>query len=1417
MADTYSLRFEIDASRAEAGAKKFVSAINSVNKSLDAMTAKAEAAFSKLLNGAASGGDFSKLSKDLNQLNKININPNAVKSINSISNAFGNLKAPSSSAIKNLTTFANTVPALLNKFNVSGSFADSINKIASAMASFKVPSQSKIESLQTFGSAIQQIAPALRLTGNFSGIEKLGVALGNFKAPSEKAVINLRAFFNALNNSGAKASISSSLTNGIINLSNSLGGMKAPSSTSVKNLRDFFNAIALFKPVSGTASITRIADAFSNFKGPTQAQTRNLKDFVTMLATLRVPTNVTQIAAYLEKIAQAANKAGSQLHNFRAGLTNINFGSVGNQAQGLTSNLRGLENAFSGTFQAASVFRTLIGSITLGTLSKAIYDANTNFNAFKSTMLAVNEGSLKATGADMRYVEDMANRLGQRVVDIQDSFGGFAVSSQLAGVSTENTRKVFEATITAMTVLHRSSDRTKLALLALEQMMSKGKVSSEELRRQLGEQLPGAVNLMARALGVTTAELDSMLKKGEVISSEALPKFAAEIQKTYGSGLASALKYASAQFNLLSNSINSLFIVIGQSGTMDALARSFKEVNAALSSPDFYRFASDFGQRTAVVIEKLGSAFSFLIKNVDTVVLALKGILALNIARFIQGFSVLILGSVTSTAAWTTNLGLLRVALTGVQASAAGAAATVGLMTRIGAGFAALGTGPIGAIVIALGTLAAAWYATKNSATEFQTVMDASKATMDRYRESLEALSTSQLVTEQAKVRLELQEIAKQAASARTEFENMMRVSTMGQQSDELETLRSQLSNVRGYLEDTGMTFDQFVKKIGSTKFNTYEAQELANAFISLQNVLATSEGASMSAAQKLEYLNNVMNGMSSSQAVAAMNNVASAASSMAAVVAEAAQKVVDARYAMNLSEAQSAMSKDFIKLAQDRKSQLDDIAASEGSLSEKQQLSIDVNNAYAKSYKDLTSSAEDLANITKQTDANKEYNKTIEKWGDGFDSNSRKITNLREQLKRLNEDTTIEASRKAILLANGQKELDEAIAAGEKKGKGGKKGGGGGATKSYDEATKSTMAYQKAQDLLERQLAKGQITQSQYTTELDKLKAKYAETSVGTNAFQASFEQLRNELMPSSQALTEFTKNQDILKQAFDQGKISGEEYLELLTRLQKKYSEARTGNSWMDGIRKGLSDLTKTSDDFVNDVAGAVGNAFGGLEDALTQFVTTGKFDFKSLADSILSDIARIVIRYMIIQPIIQALSSIMGGLGLGGFAGGGNPNYFPPAPNALGNAFNQGNVVPFAKGGLTNGSNNGIVSSPTLFEMSGNRTGLMGEAGPEAIMPLKRAADGSLGVQASGAVQGASSSVYVQPKVNISIENNGGNSTATTSTQRNANGDLDIKVILEQVKDAVAQDMSKGGTPLNRAVESRYNLNAAQGNKR
>lgn len=124
-----------------------------------------------------------------------------------------------------------------------------------------------------------------------------------------------------------------------------------------------------------------------------------------------------------------------------------------------------------------------------------------------------------------------------------------------------------------------------------------------------------------------------------------------------------------------------------------------------------------------------------------------------------------------------------------------------------------------------------------------------------------------------------------------------------------------------------------------------------------------------------------------------------------------------------------------------------------------------------------------------------------------------------------------------------------------------------------------------------------------------------------------------------------------------------------------------------------------------------------------------------------------------------------------------------------NAKGNAFSQSGVTPFAKGGAFT---NSVVSNPTLFQFAnGGSFGVMGEAGPEAVMPLKRGSDGSLGVQVHGGSAGGA--------VTVNVINNSG-ASARTEQRQTTNG-TEIDVIIDEM---VASKIASQGTASNRALQ-------------
>lgn len=217
---------------------------------------------------------------------------------------------------------------------------------------------------------------------------------------------------------------------------------------------------------------------------------------------------------------------------------------------------------------------------------------------------------------------------------------------------------------------------------------------------------------------------------------------------------------------------------------------------------------------------------------------------------------------------------------------------------------------------------------------------------------------------------------------------------------------------------------------------------------------------------------------------------------------------------------------------------------------------------------------------------------------------------------------------------------------------------------------------------------------------------------------------------------------------------------------------------------LAQALRQYGEEAKDWTKSMSDAVSQVFGGMEDALANFVTTGKLSFTDFANSVISDLARIAIRASITGP----LSSM-----LGGFFG---------APTATASA--NGNVFT----GISDYSGQ-IVTRPTLFTYSSHlkafaKGGVMGEAGPEAVMPLRRMSNGRLGVESSGS--------GVNVPINIEVVNESGQSTkAEARQQRNNDGGMDVTVYIRQV---VAQDITRGnGGMVAQAIQGVYGVKRQQ----
>lgn len=176
-------------------------------------------------------------------------------------------------------------------------------------------------------------------------------------------------------------------------------------------------------------------------------------------------------------------------------------------------------------------------------------------------------GGLEPAKKEIGYVKDLANDLGLEFTALGEDYGKWAASVNGTALAGEQQKKIFESVASAAKVLNLSADDTSGALRAMAQMVSKGKVQAEELRGQLGERLPGAFQMAARAMGVTTAELNKMLELGKVTAEDLLPKMAIEINKTFGGAALDAAKnnFASntnRMINSLTELANTVFVKV---------------------------------------------------------------------------------------------------------------------------------------------------------------------------------------------------------------------------------------------------------------------------------------------------------------------------------------------------------------------------------------------------------------------------------------------------------------------------------------------------------------------------------------------------------------------------------------------------------------------------------------------------------------------------------------------------------------------------------------------------------------------------------------------------------------------------------------------------------------------------------------
>lgn len=278
---------------------------------------------------------------------------------------------------------------------------------------------------------------------------------------------------------------------------------------------------------------------------------------------------------------------------------------------------------------------------------------------------------------------------------------------------------------------------------------------------------------------------------------------------------------------------------------------------------------------------------------------------------------------------------------------------------------------------------------------------------------------------------------------------------------------------------------------------------------------------------------------------------------------------------------------------------------------------------------------------------------------------------------------------------------------------------------------------------------------------------------------FQTKTDELAAKLTKDKNALADLNVERELSAAAVELEKegISrlNPAYDELIAKRREVLEQAaRNRGDLFGGFAQGIKDYVQEGSNYFGQMRDVAKKALDGMSDALANWVTTGKLNFKDFARSVIADLVKIIAK----QQIMNALAAVKSG---------GAGTWLQAAASAFGFAhggsFEQGGRRLFASGDVID------TATPFRFASGGKiQNGLMGEAGPEAIMPLERGANGKLGVRATGAGGGGDVSIG-----SIVVQSDGGTSASDTTGQNAAQLGRLIGV---KVREVIIQEKRPGG---------------------
>ena len=263
-----------------------------------------------------------------------------------------------------------------------------------------------------------------------------------------------------------------------------------------------------------------------------------------------------------------------------------------------------------------------LGGLTFVGLARGVERATTQLANIEATM-RVAAGSASAAGRQIEFIRNESERLGLFFPTVAKQMAQFSAAARGTSITSRELRTIFTGIAEASRAMGLTAPEAEGAMKALQQMMSKGKVSAEELRQQLGERMPGSIQIMAASLDVTTQKLFEMMENGRLLSDEVLPKFGRELQDVFSA----QARLQSARIAASIQRLQTAFFDLMAQGNLFGAAEAINRLSESISEPSFQK---SFDR----VVQGLSELALIIGENIDKIITLTKVLAVIGIASF---------------------------------------------------------------------------------------------------------------------------------------------------------------------------------------------------------------------------------------------------------------------------------------------------------------------------------------------------------------------------------------------------------------------------------------------------------------------------------------------------------------------------------------------------------------------------------------------------------------------------------------------------------------------------------------------------------------------------------------------------------------------------------------------------------------